>query len=161
MQADRQAVGQPAGHRDAADIAEVRGDGDDVVQVHGDWILGLRPERERHRRRRRPQQRIDLFEGPLEVVDDQGADLLRLQVIGVVVAGAQRVGPEHDPALDLGAEALLPSHHVFLDEILRAFGLVPVADAVVARQVGAGLGGRDDVVGGQGDVAVRQAHFLD
>ena len=43
--------------------------------------------------------------GGLEVADDQRADPLGLAVVGVVVAGRQGVGAEHDAALDLGAEA--------------------------------------------------------
>ena len=41
-----------------------------------------------------------------EVVGDQRAHVLRLAVVGVVVAGAQHVRAEHDAALRLGAEAL-------------------------------------------------------
>ena len=40
----------------------------------------------------------------LEVALDQRAHLLRLQVIGVVIAGRQHIGADHDAALDLAAE---------------------------------------------------------
>src|SRR3989442_1339375 len=106
------------------------------------------------------QQGVDFLEGACEVIDDQGADLLRLQVVGVVVARAQCIRPQHDPALHLGAESLLTRQHVFLDQVFGALGLVAVADPVVAREIRAGLGRRDDVVRGQSDVAVRQADFL-
>ena len=52
-------------------------------------------------------------EGPAEVVGDQAAHLLRLEVVGVVVAVRQHVGADQDAPLDLGAEALgarLPVH---------------------------------------------------
>ena len=42
----------------------------------------------------------------VEVALDQRPDLLGLEVERVVVAGRQRVRAEHDPALDLGPEAL-------------------------------------------------------
>ena len=41
------------------------------------------------------------------IARDERADLLRLAVVGVVVAAGQRVCAEDDAALDLGAEALL------------------------------------------------------
>ena len=44
--------------------------------------------------------------GPLEILLDQRAHLLRLEIVGVVVAGAQGIGAEHDAPLDLGAKAL-------------------------------------------------------
>ena len=47
-----------------------------------------------------------LGERRVEVLPDQRPHLLGLAVVGVVVAGRERVGAEHDPALDLGAEAL-------------------------------------------------------
>ena len=90
------------------------------------------------------------------VAAHERADLLRLQVVGVVVAGAQHVGAEHDPALDLRAEALASGLLVHLLEIPRAFGAEAVAHAVVAREVRARLGGGDDVVRGDRVGRVRQ-----
>jgi hypothetical protein len=40
-----------------------------------------------------------VFEHRFEIVRDQAADLLRLQVVGVIVAVAQHVGADHDAAL--------------------------------------------------------------
>ena len=68
-------------------------------------ILEPRAELEGDRRAGRRDERVDLLEGLVEVALDQRADLLRLQVVGVVVAGRERVRAEHDAALDLGAEA--------------------------------------------------------
>ena len=48
---------------------------------------------------------IDALEGPLEVAQDERAHPLGLAVVGVVVAGGERIGAEHDAALHLGAEA--------------------------------------------------------
>ena len=53
-----------------------------------------------------PMIDVALRERLVEVVLDEPADLQRLQVVGVLVAARQRVGAEHDAALDLGAEAL-------------------------------------------------------
>ena len=59
-------------------------------------------------------------EGGGEVVGDLGPHLLRLPVVGVVVAGGERVGAEHDPPLDLVAEALRPGLLVHLDQVAVA-----------------------------------------
>src|SRR5438874_986476 len=77
----------------------------------------------------------------------------RATAIGIVVAGGERVGPEHDPALDLGAEAggARPADHV--DQVFATGHAEAVLDAIVAGQVRRGLGGRDDVV--HGDPVVR------
>src|SRR5438477_609368 len=50
LQADRQAVCQPAGHRDRADISQVGRDRDDVVQVHRHRVLRLGAQRKGDRR---------------------------------------------------------------------------------------------------------------
>src|SRR5207237_680941 len=91
----------------------------------------------------------------------QRAHLLGLQVIRVVVARAQGIRPQHDAALHLRAKPLLPGEHVLLDQVAGSLGLISVSHAVVAGQVGAGFGRRDDVVGGQRHVAAREADLLD
>ena len=119
------------------------------------------PEPEGDGRRGRRDQRIEALRPErVEVALDQRPDLLGLEVVGVVVAGRQRVGPEHDPALDLGAEALAAGRQVVGEDVAVAEPR-PVADPVVAGQVGRRLGRRDDVVGRQAVVGVRQADLLD
>ena len=101
--------------------------------------------------------RSTVVERRVEVAPDQRAHLLRLAVVGVVVAGRQRVGAEHDPPLDLGAEARRAGAPVHLDDrVARRLEPQAVAHAVVAGQVGRRLGGRDQVVGRQ-PVAARAA----
>src|SRR3546814_9734415 len=63
-------------------------------------------DREGGVRRGRRQDGVDLGESLLEVAGDQGADALRLQIIGVVIAGGEDVGADQDAALHLRAEAL-------------------------------------------------------
>ncbi len=48
----------------------------------------------------------------VEVGLDERPHLLGLEVVGVVVAGREGVRAEHDPALDLGAEARSPAGQV-------------------------------------------------
>src|SRR3546814_9120460 len=51
-------------------------------------------DREGGVRRGRRQDGVDLGESLLEVAGDQGADALRLQIIGVVIAGGEDVGAD-------------------------------------------------------------------
>jgi hypothetical protein len=87
--------------------------------------------------------------------------LLRTQVVGVVVAGRQGKGAERDAPLDLGAEAAVARVAVELSEVGSALGAYAVADAVVAREVARGLGGRHEVVGGDRVREVRQLDIDD
>ena len=93
----------------------------------------------------------------VEVAAHQRAHLLGAAVVGVVVAGRERVGADHDAPLDLGAEALAARALVHVEQVDRVGAAVAVADAVEAREVRARLGRRDDVVGRQRVLGVRQA----
>ena len=79
---------------------------------------------------------------------DHRPHLLRLAVERLVVAGRERVGAEHDPALRLVAEAVVARALVDLGQVPVA-GAEAVADAVVAGEVGRGLRRGDQVVAGQ------------
>jgi hypothetical protein len=99
--------GEPAGNRQRRQAGEVRADGVDVVQVHRDRVGDLRA------RARRPAWATSgppagrhLLERAAKSSLIRCRQLLRLEVIGVVVAGGQHVGARHDAPLDLGAEAL-------------------------------------------------------
>ena len=95
----------------------------------------------------------------LVVAPDQRAHLLRLQIVGVVVAGAQHVGAQHDAALDLGAEPCAARRAYIVRSSSPAAGsgcAKAVAHAVVARQVRARLGGGHQVVDRDRVPGVRQ-----
>ena len=63
-------------------------------------------EAEGGRGRRRRQDRVDAgVEDDLEIALDQRAHLLRPEVVGVVVAGRQHVGADHDAPLDLACRS--------------------------------------------------------
>src|SRR5215212_4932740 len=117
------------------DAGEVSGDGAYVVGVHGERIIYLLPDPERHRGCCRREEYVEAGEGRAEVLDYPGSDLLRLGVVGVVVARRQSVGAEHNPSLRLVSEAVLARLTVHL---VYAVSRDPqaVAHAVEAGKVG-------------------------
>ena len=116
----------------------------------------LGAELERRRRRGRREQHVDAgLEDASEVVRDQRAHLLRLLVVGVVVAGRQHVRAEQDAARDFGAEAARARRLVHAAQAV-AFDAQSVSHAVEAREVRRRLGRRDDVVDRNREVGVRQ-----
>ncbi len=152
LEADRQVVlrGEPGRHREPRDAGQVGRDGGDVVEVHRQRVVELLPQPERGRRRGRGDEHVGPLEGTLEVAADQRAHLLRLPVVGVVVAARQRVGAQDDAALDLVAEALVArrAHDLLGARRLDALGQHPqaVAHRVEAREVGGRLARHDQVV---------------
>jgi hypothetical protein len=122
------------------DAGERHGHREVVVEVHGERVAGLRTELEGDARRGRRDDEVDLLERRAEVLGDLRADLLRAPVVRVVVAAGQRVGPEHDAPLDLGAEAVVAGARVHRGEVVGALGAPAVAHAVEAREVRRALG---------------------
>ncbi len=68
----------------------------------------------------------------------------------------QHIGADHDAALDLGAEAFGAALAVHLGQVFVLRRAMAETHAVEAAQVGAGLGGGDDVVGRNGEFGQRQ-----
>ena len=146
LQPERQPVRRQAGrHRHRRQAGEIGRNGEDVVHVHFEWIA-LLADREGGPRRGRRQQRVDPLEGAGEIARDQGPHLLRLAVVGVVIAGRQYIGADQDAPAHLGAEAGGAGRFVHLVEAL-AFDPEPETDAVIAREVRGGFGWGDDVIG--------------
>ena len=121
------------------------------------------PMLERDERRGRRDEHVGPLERRGEVARDQRAHLLRLPVVGVVVARRQRVGADHDAPLHLGAEAGLAGERHDVLERVRAVVADPqaVAHGVEAGEVGRALARRDQVVGGQRVLEVRAADLDD
>ena len=63
------------------------------------------------------EQDVEALERRGVLLLDDRPYLLRLPVVGVVVAGRQRVRAEHDAAPGLGAEAVPPSALVHVGEV--------------------------------------------
>ena len=107
------------------------------------------------------QDRVDAVgERAFEVALDQGADLLRAHVIGVVVAGREHVGADHQPPAHFGAEAAGAGLLVEVDDVGGRLAQA-VAHAVVAREIARGLGRRDYIISGQRMARVGQADVDD
>ena len=87
--------------------------------------------------------------------------LLRPQIVGVVIAGRQHIGADHDAAADFAAEAFGAATLVKIEQIVRALGTVAVAHAVVAREIGRGFRRRHDIIGRERIFSVRQADLDD
>ena len=162
LKAQRQAAAVDArGHRNARQAGEVGGDGEDVVQIHLQRIDLLVAQGEGGRRGGRRQDGVDLVPDGVEIHGDAAADLERADVVGVVESGRQDIGADGQAALDLLAEALGAAGLVEVGQAGRPLGAVAEAHAVVAGQVGRGLGRGDDVIGRQGVFGVRQADLDD
>src|SRR5918992_4447769 len=119
---------QSAGHAYRGVAGEVDGNGEHIRQIHGERVGSALSEPERGGGRSGAGDEVDGLVGPLEVLNDQGAHFLRLAVVGVVVAGRKRVGPEHDPALHFGAETLRPGARGHRHDVVGARGPVAVAN---------------------------------
>ena len=143
-------IGRPASPvPNGTDIAgmagEVRGHGVHVGQVHRERIRRFSPSSNAGVGDVARDQHVELLVHAVEVAADERAHLLRLEVVGVVVAGRQRVGAEHDAPLHLGAEARVARRRVHVRDVV-AVDAEAVAHAVVAREVRRRLGRRDQVV---------------
>ncbi len=95
------------------------------------------------------------MEDVFEVALDERADLLRLQVIGVVVTGRQHIGADHDATLHFLAETGGAALFIHVGDVL-AVNTQAVADAVIPSKVGRGFCRCDDVIGWKGIFGVRQ-----
>src|SRR5687767_8378556 len=105
LQPERRALpGQPRRHRNARQPGHIDRHREDVLQVHRDRVARLLAERKGWRRRRWRQHDVDLAPGLVEVALDERAHLLRLEVVGVVVARREHVGADQDAPADLAPE---------------------------------------------------------
>ncbi len=143
--------------RQRRDAGQIRRRREDVAQVHLVRI-GLGTDRKCRRGGGRRKQHVDAAVEHLpKVVRDERAHFLRLPVVRVVVAGGQHIRAEQDAARHFAAEAVRARVGVHLAQRsgLRARA---VPNAVESREVRRRLGRRDDVVGRDGEVGVRQRH---
>ena len=158
LQADRHRTFTEARrHAHAGQAGQARRQREDVGEVVGDRVVARRAELPGHARRDRAGDHVAAAKAGREVVGDHAPQLLGLQIVGVVVAMAQHVGPDHDPALDLRAEALAAALLVHVEQVVVARRTVAIAHAVEAAQVRRRLGRGDDVVDRDRQFGARQA----
>src|SRR5260221_13969429 len=150
-------LSETARDRHPGQSGEFDGDRIDVVQVHLHRVRGLGADLESHRGRSRAYDDVALFESRREVVRYQPPYLLRLDVVGVVVAVRQDIGADEDPAPDFGTKTFGAGLAVHVGEVAVLLRAVAVAHTVEARQVRRGFRGRDDVIRGDREAAVGQA----
>ena len=150
LEPDRQAVSErPQGIERPGSPAMLARDREDVAEVHRERVGRLRAELERDGRRGRRRRGRRTARTPSRCsLLDQRADLLRLPVVGLVVAGESAYVPSMirrcGSGRSLRARALVESV-----ELVGAGGAVPVADAVIAGEVRDRLCRSHQVVAGQ------------
>ena len=120
---------------------------------------GFLAELERGRRAGRPHDHVAFRERRREILRDQPPQLLRVDVVGVVVAVREHVGADQDAALHFGAEAFGAGLLVHVVEIAILRRAVAVAHAVEAREVARRFGRREHVVHRHRKLHVRKRHF--
>ena len=96
---------EAAWDRDRGDARQGHGDGEVVVQVHGDGSPVLEPSSKATVGLVGVTMKSTCVKTVAEVLDDLCPHPLGTTVEGVVVAGRQSIGAEHDAPLDLWAEA--------------------------------------------------------
>ena len=86
LNAYRETVREAPGDADGGYAGEVHGDGTEVLVVHSERVVYLLPDLEGHGGRGRGDENVVAAEGGAEVLDDAGANLLGLGVVGILVA---------------------------------------------------------------------------
>src|ERR1700733_12008198 len=163
LQPERQAIARQACGRDKSwQTGHVDGHGEDVVEVHFDRIVrALLTDPEGGGGGGGGQNRIDAVgEHALEVALDEGADFLRPYIIGVVVAGGEHVGADHQTPSHFWPEAPGASLLVKLGDVGPRLSQA-VAHAVIAREIARGFRGRHYIISRQRVGRVRQADLND
>ena len=149
-------MGFAARNRDTRNACQVRGHGVDIGEVHCQGIIYFLAQLESRRGTGRRDDRIHFFKSFVEIARQQCADFLRLQVVGIVIACAQRVGAEHDAPFYFRSESIVAAAPVHIRKRAGVAGAVAIAYAIKSRQVGGSFGSRNDVIRGDCVFGVRQ-----
>ena len=160
LQPNRQpTLNQPARDRDAGQPGVTRRCRHDIGEIHLERFGGSFADFERRCRRSRCRNDINLLEGGIEVGFDECPHFLRLFVVGILIARAEREGAEHNAAFHLLSEPFAARLFIQREELFRGFGSVSVSHTVVSRQIRARLRWRDDVIGGDGVFGMRKGYL--
>ncbi len=87
-----------------------------------------------------------IFKCAVKLFFNQGFRAQRFQIIRIVVTGAQHEASQHNPSFHLRTEALGTALLIHIVESFVLFGTETVFHTVESFQVGACLGGCNDVV---------------
>src|SRR5438105_8275731 len=112
LPAHRQPAHATDGYRYRWDSGEIRGDCEDVVEIH---LVGITDGANRKCWSRRSRSEDGIYaagEDSPEIVGDEGADGLGFLVVRVVIAGGKHVGAEQNAPRHFGAETLGPRRFV-------------------------------------------------
>lgn len=88
VQANRQLVNKAARHRYRWKSGQIGPNRVNIIQIHRDRIVGFVTQPERGGWRRRTGDYVDVCERFFEVISDELPNLLRLQVVGIVIPEA-------------------------------------------------------------------------
>ena len=92
LHAYRQPVGKAGWDGDSRHASNVYWQGADVTQVHLQWVIYLLPDFEWDGGGGGGYQGIKLFEHLIKLSSYQGTNLLRLEVVSIIVASGQGIG---------------------------------------------------------------------
>src|SRR5262249_55599199 len=104
----------------------------------------------------RREDRVHAFSKyPLKILLDQGAHLLRAQIVSVIVARRQHVGADHHPPANFLAKSLRPGVFVHCGDTTRV-SAEAIPHAVVAGEIGGSFCWRNNVISWERITRVRQ-----
>ena len=138
---------ETARHADPTDAGDVCGQGENVCKVHAKRITCTLTEFERRRRRGRANDGVNFLKGSGEILSDQGSNLLRTEIISVLITRTQDVSAKDNAPLDLWTEALFSCCAVMIQQSVGYFRPETVTHSVEPRKVRGSFGGSDDGVG--------------
>src|SRR5215471_21411204 len=128
---------------------------EDIRKVHCERVVCFLADPEGDGWRCGRQNHVHTLERLLKVLQHQGSDFERLEIIRVVVAGTQSVGPQKNTALYFFTKSIMTRAAIhLLKRIPAATRTVP--HAVITCQIGTGFGSSDEIVGRHRIFGVRQ-----
>ena len=109
--------GKPAWNAERADPGQIGGDRENIGQIHVQRIGRALTEFEGRLGRSRRNERIHFLESARKILPDKRPHFLRPHIIGLVIAGAQNIGAENDPAFHFRAETFRPRPAVMIQQV--------------------------------------------
>jgi len=121
--------------RKGGQAGQVDRHGIDIREIHADWIIHPFIQFKRRAGRCRPNDDIDLVEGIPEIITYQMPDLLCLEIIGIIVAGREYIGSDHDPAFHFPAKTFATGTAKEIIQIFRICTSIAITHSIITCQV--------------------------